>query len=150
MKNKTLLVIASILSVIFVLVKIWNGFTRSLGSYYDPSETRHDAVVGGLIFAGVTGLILFGLLYALNKRKLFADIAWILIAPALFMLIWDTITKNLVERGKLATGWLTDSAYLQSPGARLHRNLWIILGLTAALPFIYNLYLRFSQHNINE
>lgn len=142
--------LAVVLSVAFISAKVWNGFTRRLGSYYDPNETRHNAIVGSIIFTTVIALILYGLIWALRKKKLLAEIGWIIVGPALFMLVWDTITKNLVERGLISTGWLTDSAYLQEPGVRLHRSAWIFLGLLIALPFIYNLYTRFYQQGVNK
>lgn len=135
--------LATLLSVAYVLVEVWNGFTRPLGGYYYPDETRSNAITFIIMFAGVISLILFGLILALRKKKLFADIIWIGLAPVLLMLSWDTITKNLVENGHLAAGWLTDSAYLQEPGASLHRTIWIIAGILVALPFVYNIYCRF-------
>lgn len=144
-KLNLIIVLATVLSVVYVLLGIWDGLTRSLGGYYYPDETRHDAIVSSFIFAGVFSLILFGLIFALRKKKLFAEICWIGIAPALLMLSWDTITKNLVENGRLGAGWLTDSAYLQEPGASAHRSMWILSGIITSLPFLYNVYSSFTQ-----
>jgi hypothetical protein len=144
-KTKLTNILAVVLSITYVVFSIWNGFTRSLGSYYYPDETRKDAIVSSFIFAAVISLVLFGLLFALKRKKLFAEILWIIIAPALFMLSWDTITKNLVENGRLAVGWLTDSAYLQEPGASAHRTVWIISGIIVALPFVYSVYSNFTK-----
>jgi len=134
------LVLAVVLSVIFVSVTVWDGFTHRLGGLYRENETRHGAVVVGIVFAGIVSLVLFGLVVALKKKRRFAQISWIVIAPTLLMESWDTITRNLVENGRIGAGWLTDSAYHAEPGANLHRTMWIISGILIALPFLYNVY----------
>lgn len=144
MKRASITFALAVVSVItYVAIQIWNGFTRALGSYYYPDETRNDAIVSSFMFVAVISLVLFGLLFALKRKKLFAEILWIVVAPALLMLGWDTITKNLVENGRLAAGWLTDSAYIQEPGASAHRTMWVLSGIVVALPFIYNAYSSF-------
>lgn len=141
-KTNPIFILAIVLSAGFVLIEIWDGFTRPLGSKFDPDETRYSAIVSSLIFTGIVSLILFGLIYALRKNKLIAVIGWVLVAPTLLMLGWDTITKNLVERGIISASWLTDSAYKE---AHLHRNIWILGGIIVATPFLYNFYRRLSS-----
>ena len=138
--------LAIVLSIVFVIVSSWNELTRPLGSYWDPDETRIP-ILDLLIVMGILSLILFGLIYALQKRKIVAEILWVVLAPALWMLSWDMITKNLVENGRLAAGWLTDSAYAAQPGAAMRRNLWIISGILFSLPYLYGLYMRTAKKN---
>ncbi len=70
MKEARLIYLSLFLSVAFILIQIWDGFTRPLGGYYYPDETRHEAIVSGIIFAGIVSLILLGLNLALKKKKL--------------------------------------------------------------------------------
>ncbi len=140
-KSSSIYRVSIALLVVFVLVNVWSGFTRPLGSEFNPDETRTNAIVSSLIFTGIVSLTVFGLLVALRKNRLYAVISWVVLAPALLMLSWDTLTKNLVERGVIGISWLTDSAYQE---AQLHRSIWILAGLIVGGVFLYNLYKQLS------
>jgi hypothetical protein len=129
--------LAVILSVTFIVATEWSALTRKLGGYYNPNETRYNAVLTSTVFCLVLGLALYAMARALKNNRLFAIIGWIAIAPTMLMLSWDIITKNLVERGLISVAWLTDSAYINEPGVRMNRMAWIIAGAIAAMPFIF-------------
>ena len=139
-KKNYIVWLATGLSVLYASVGIWNGFTRPLGGYWNPDETRQAAVIGAIFSVIVMSIILFVLIIALKRQKLLAQLLWTILGTALFMHSWDIITKNLVENGRLAAGWLTDTAYLQEPGAAQHRTIWGIFGLLVAVPFLLNAY----------
>lgn len=142
--------LAIILSTGFILISVWNGFSRSLGSYYYPDEARGEAIVGSTLFAAIVSLILFGLVVALRKKKLFAEILWIGLSPALLMLGWDIVTKNLAERGVISVNWITGYIYVDQSQSfmKIHRMVWITSGIIIAIPFLLNVCRRLMRRKV--